>query len=232
MQQNILTMTLGPLQVGFLECDSIVLAYTDEDWSKLLPESELKITHQYKNLLRKAEFLTGRLVIHHLRPGISAILKTDRGVPAWPKDFVGSISHKDGHVVASMESTHRFFSLGIDIEEPVKMPLHIANVICRPEELRLLESEAVLIDKKKMLSLIFSAKEALFKCCYQRCGVWFNFHDAILSQVDQEQGKFTLNLLKDLSPTFFMGQKFDGQFKFVIQGKRQFLLSGVWVFAS
>lgn len=232
MSQNVSTMILGPLRVSFLDANSELLTYSNEDWSKLLPEAELKIAQQYKNLVRKTEFLTGRLMLRLLWPGIPPILKTERGVPSWPHDLIGSISHKDGHVVASLESTGRFFSLGIDLEEPTKMPLHVASVICRPEELQLLENEVALEEKKKILSLIFSAKEALFKCCYQRCGIWFNFHDAILSKIDHEQGKLTLNLIKNLSPTFYSGQRFEGQFKFLKHRERQFLLSGVWVLVT
>ncbi len=226
---KILLFNLGPLRLGALNCVPKLEDFSDE-LESLLPQQELELANCYKNRLRKNEFLLGRYILHSLQADLPAILRAEKGNPSWPQGFVGSISHKDGHVVACLESNQDLFSVGIDLEETTRMPLEIAKQICLPEELRLLSEESTVDAKKELLSLIFSAKEALFKCCFPPSQIWFGFDEAVLSKFSRDEETFSIILLRDLPPFFVKGQIFNGLTRKINYGERQFLLASLWIY--
>jgi enterobactin synthetase component D len=145
-------------------------------------------------------------------------------MPIWPKPWVGSISHKDGSAVACVADSREFSSLGIDIEDPSAMTDGVAKHVSLPEELQLFTG-LTLEQKLLQQTLLFSAKEALFKYCYPVCSIFFGFQDALLSNIDVTAQTFSLTLLRDLPPSFKAGQKFPGRFSMLSTSKGPLLLT-------
>lgn len=116
---------------------------------------------------RQREFLAGRLcAAHALRAaGLAEEVGLQDRAPIWPKGAVGSISHSDARVVAVVSRGHS--GLGVDVE-----PLMTATQAQDIKDLILTQAEAALcpVDLRfpEFLTLVFSAKEALYKALSSR----------------------------------------------------------------
>lgn len=135
----------------------------------------------------------------HLLPRSLATRSTD-GVPQFAAGHLGSISHKSGQVVIATEKDRSCSSLGIDLEDTAKAHRGIAEKICTPNELALLNQ--LFPEENGQHSLepqgpgprhipqwniglctIFSFKEALFKAHYALGRTMFYFHDAEVTEL-------------------------------------------------
>jgi enterobactin synthetase component D len=133
---------------------------------------------------RKAEFLAGRHCAHQairqLAPCDSPpdIPITAAGLPSWPDGIVGSITHAGGFVSAAVALRKHAISIGIDCERLMtkKVALEIATLVATPAELAAAMAQTGL-DENDALTLLFSAKEAVFKCLYPLSGLFFTFLD-------------------------------------------------------
>jgi 4'-phosphopantetheinyl transferase EntD len=128
---------------------------------------------------RRGEFATGRILARRaLRaiggPEIALISGTDRA-PRWPDGFVGSITHTASRAAAAVARQADFAGIGIDIEIVSRISWRVMPRITTETERRVLETAA---DRQFLLALIFSAKEAWFKCQFPLTGVYLDFTDA------------------------------------------------------
>ena len=190
-----------------------------------LSRAEIANADQFKHPIRRHEFLIGRLLLHALEPKLGPVLRDASGMPNWPKDFLGSISHKGGCVAAALVSAQAYRGIGIDLEIPSEMPLNVIEHVCRGDEILLLKEPKM----QETLTLIFSAKESLFKCCYPTTQIWFGFHEAQFLANNEETRTFSIKLLKNLPPFFHSGQVFHGAYRHYEWGKHRFLLTGIGV---
>ena len=100
------------------------------------------------------------------------------GEPVWPSGICGSITHcEPWSVVVAMRSSSET-SLGIDMENTARISdLEICSLVCRNSERDwVLDSN----DPHARLCMIFSAKEAMFKCLYPRCRRYIDFKEVEL----------------------------------------------------
>jgi enterobactin synthetase component D len=118
---------------------------------------------------RRREFLAGRYCATralHLAgctaPG-ELDIGTDR-LPCWPAGWLGCISHTAHVAVAMAAACNACVALGIDVEK--WMSAQVANDVQRqiasPDELALLHDQPL----QQALTLLFSAKETLYKTLY------------------------------------------------------------------
>ena len=66
--------------------------------------------------VRKAEFATGRALLHRLLNTTAPIGRTANGAPDWPTGVIGSLAHDRRQVVAAIASSDQYRAIGIDIE--------------------------------------------------------------------------------------------------------------------
>ena len=154
---------------------------------------------------RKSDFLAGRycakkafsLIDFNL---IELPIAKDRS-PIWPKGFVGSITHTKTCAIAAV--SNKLKGLGIDAE--VLMSEERFHNIKR---MIVSESEESMAQKdlKIIPTLIFSAKESLYKTLYPLCKEYFGFLDATL--VDYDKKSFKLKLHSKVESV----SKFNGDF--------------------
>jgi 4'-phosphopantetheinyl transferase EntD len=147
---------------------------------------------------RRAEFTAGRVLARRALATLDgpdcAIPPGSRNMPVWPAGYVGSISHAHGFVAVAAARRTDLLSIGIDVENALRF---------RPE----LEKKIV----QMALAIMFSAKEAFYKCQYPITECYLGFHDAHVV-IDRAGGTFRLTLLTDL-PLLAGRQVFDGRFE-------------------
>lgn len=166
---------------------------------------------------RKLEFLAGRYcaeaAVGRLGPGLlqgPIPVGIDRA-PVWPPGVVGAITHARGFAAAAVARAADTAGVGLDSEPIVSAATRdeIAAQVATSEEMRLL-AHAGLRDAEA-LTLVFSAKESLFKCLYRLAGRFFDFHDAALVELTERASTFTLELRTELGG-FAAGAAISGRY--------------------
>jgi 4'-phosphopantetheinyl transferase EntD len=137
---------------------------------------------------RQREFAAGRLCA---RAALAAfgiadaplLMNGDRS-PKWPGGMIGSITHTEGFCAAAAADQKRVSALGIDAEVIGRVTQMLWDMICTPDELLWLDglSES---ERSRAATLIFAAKEAVYKCLYPINGERLDFHDVSIAP---EQG--------------------------------------------
>ncbi len=117
-----------------------------------LPEGERAALRALTGL-RRRDFITGRTALHSVFPDAVAVLSDDRGAPALPPAWSGSISHK-GPRAAAIAAPAGAGHVGIDLERAVAPRSDIGTRILSPRELRVTGAE---------LTRVFAMKEAIYK---------------------------------------------------------------------
>ncbi|MEI9992984.1 MAG: 4'-phosphopantetheinyl transferase superfamily protein [Rhizomicrobium sp.] len=132
---------------------------------------------------RVAEFAAGRLCARHALAELGhtdfQLLRDASRRPLWPDGIVGSITHTDGYCGAAVGRQSAISSIGIDAEEIVRLDDSILRAICTPEERARLE-EADTAKRQCATALVFSAKEAFYKCHSAAGGEMLGFRDVAL----------------------------------------------------
>jgi enterobactin synthetase component D len=106
---------------------------------------------------RRREFVTGRAALHvAIGDRATPILANDRGAPAMPAGWVGSISHK-GALAAAIVAPAGSGWVGVDLERAAPPRVDIARRILTERE------EARLPDRGRAVTLRFAIKEAIYK---------------------------------------------------------------------
>lgn len=177
------TDTPPDLAAKLFDNQAIVVVEQIADYRHCLYQSELELVKDVSEK-RLLEFSTGRdcahQALHKMGYEGCPILKGQQREPLWPQQYVGSISHcRDlaGAVVAEKTSLR---SVGFDIENHKQLNPGIARHICTPGEKDWVNQQEP--DHQNLaLLLIFSLKEAVFKCVYQATGHVLRFQQCRLS---------------------------------------------------
>lgn len=152
---------------------------------------------------RVQEFAAGRLCARRALAELGFCdyplsVSTDRR-PQWPNPIVGSITHTRGFSGAVVAERRQFRAIGVDGEVIGSVPPELWPHICTPAEAAWLENlpEA---ERGRFSALIFSAKEAFYKCQYGVTGQWLEFHDVALAfhTNDPQTGSFSVRSLKGI----------------------------------
>lgn len=111
------------------------------------------------------------------------------GRPVWPGGFCGSISHTKTLAIAIVSRSYK--SLGVDVEALIAPDRvdRLTNIFINDSERHFLRD-----DKSFYGTLIFSAKESLFKLINPLCQEYFGFTHADLIACDQASGTFQIEL--------------------------------------
>jgi 4'-phosphopantetheinyl transferase EntD len=161
---------------------------------------------------RVAEFAAGRLcaraamAVLGLEP-TPILAGTDRA-PVWPAGIVGSITHTDDYCVAVVAAAKAFASLGVDAENAGRLEPHLWHMTLHPEERQGLESMEASA-AKETATLLFSAKEAFYKCQYPLTRSWVGFEDVI---VRVGEGTFEVRVINETRPAHTLQALWQGRF--------------------
>ena len=165
---------------------------------------------------RQAEFLAGRYAARQVLQTLGycdiQIPVGQHRSPVWPEDIVASITHTSNTAICAAAAKDDVHYLGIDLENHVstKTALEIKSGVLLEQEERLLRTLPVAFEAA--FTLIFSAKESVFKALYPFVQEYFDFHAAALKSVCLDSGKISFELTEDLAPGFAAGTLVTGDF--------------------
>lgn len=135
------------------------------------------------------------------------------GAPVWPAGITGSITHTDEFASAAVARVSDARALGIDTERVVsaERAAGISRVVATPEELA--NVRAAGYGWCEALTLVFSAKEATFKCLHPLVGRLFGFHTVRIVEVDRRARAFEAVLVTSLGQAYPSGTRLKGRFE-------------------
>lgn len=201
----ILFAPLLPAQVASAEMDPRSPA------AVLLPGEEPAVARAVAK--RRREFAAGRMcarrAMAELGQGVISIPQGSDRAPQWPEGFVGSISHTDTWCAAAVARTaDGVRALGIDVEPAEPIDTDLLRIICLAEERAFIEARPA--GEQGMLArLVFSAKEAAFKCQYAVSRTMLSYH-AMHVRVDVAARRFSAVFQRAAGP-FRPGDELSGR---------------------
>jgi enterobactin synthetase component D len=178
------------------------------DFKAWLPEQLVNAAYQ-----RKQEFIAGRFCVYNAAKEIGLELSTlpvgvERG-PVWPEGVIGSISHSKKMAIGCVGKVDQLKSIGIDTEEIFSQQTikDIQKVIALDSEKEMIAREIPEKYTNLAYSILFSAKEALFKAIHPLCKTFIDFQEARMTHLSLEEKTFTIEIsekidLKDLPRTY------------------------------
>lgn len=175
-------------------------------------------TLQRAVLKRQVEFLAGRVCAQHAlarltgQAGMTIPALEDRS-PGWPEAIVGAITHTLGYAAACVAPRSVHSGVGIDCERcmtPAQLALQ--RHICVANELESLMARYNAWSPSELLTLVFSAKESLYKCLYPKVRVYFGMQAARVVALDVQQGTFVIRLEETIHTTYQVGRCWEGVF--------------------
>ncbi|MGO3325179.1 4'-phosphopantetheinyl transferase family protein [Gordonia sp. (in: high G+C Gram-positive bacteria)] len=162
---------LVPAGVGASE------AFEDPPGLTAMPAEDVLIAKAVEK--RRREFITAR---HCARQALGQlgfepvpIMRGDRGMPLWPSQVVGSMTHCDGYRAAVAAYSMQVRSLGIDAEPHLPLPDGVLDHTSVPAEREVLGTRD---DSIHWDRLLFCAKEATYKAWFPLTQRWLGFEDA------------------------------------------------------
>ena len=206
---------------GHLHFAELHYAYSEETLRDLQLEG-IALPDEIRRavLKRRIDFAAGRLCARRALQAAGCGLPIDLPIddnraPVWPVGYVASISHCDGLAMALAASTKEVASIGLDLERLVtaEVSSEIQSHVANPSEIALGHEQA--LPHEVWMTLLFSAKESLYKALYSSVGRFFEFSDAEADQLDAEAGTLRLRLLSDLSPQCREGVGYQIGFRFL-----------------
>jgi len=164
--------------------------------ARALPEEEAALEQCVEH--RRREFTTTR---HCARSAMAALGVPPAGIPSgpkgeprWPAGLTGSMTHCEGYRAAVLSRTDELHVVGIDAEPHRPLPERVLNHISVPSEREHLNSLARLRPEVHWDTLMFSAKETVYKAFNPLTGRWLGFRDVRMT-FDPEAGTFRARLL-------------------------------------
>lgn len=185
-----------------------------KDYSKELYVEELALVHK-SCLERVKSFSTGRIcarkALENLNIKNYPIVRSEKGMPIWPKGVSGSISHTKKHCVAVAANCTAGMQIGFDLEETGRLKERLWPLTLNEEEILGIESNACnREEREKWATVIFSAKEAFYKAQYPITYTWIGFKDVGIKL--NSDSSFKVTLLKGVPWVWEKQQTFEGKF--------------------
>jgi 4'-phosphopantetheinyl transferase EntD len=151
------------------------------------------------------EFAAGRLCARRALADFGIldfpIEVADDRQPVWPDTLVGSITHTTGFCAAVVAERRCAAALGLDSEVVGDVTAEIWHSICVPMETAWVRSLPP-AQRAAAVTLIFSAKEAFYKCQYPIVRERLSFHDARVQAVGwggAADGVFNIHATRDIA---------------------------------
>lgn len=164
--------------------------------------AEIKIGNLFLSASRRTEFFTGRRCAHSAMneagyPNLP-VLRDQSRAPIWPFSIIGSITHNSLVAAAIIAKKHQqILGIGIDIEDLSReIRTNITRHTLTPWEIEKwsADSPGTPIETK----IIFSIKEAIYKCFFPTYNIYLGFQDAEVTELSNNE--FQAMLLKNPFP--------------------------------
>ena len=190
---------LVPPQARFHQC--LVNLETQVTPESAFPDAHVDPTLDGAVPKRRLQYAAGRhcalTALRGLGLDVSRVDRGADGLPVWPAGVAGSISHCDDLACAVVVNTSDARAAGLDVERVVsrRRAARVGPLVVDRDEL--LSARAAGIDEALAVTLLFSAKETLFKCLFPIVRRWFGYSAARIQP--NEDGSFDARLTSALS---------------------------------
>jgi len=202
------------IQTLFPECVSTSCCRIAEAKGTLDPEERTVIEHAVAG--RRQEYMAGRLcarqALEKLEVTAGSLRKLPDGAIAWPEGIVGALSHGEIWCGAAVARRSETAGIGLDIETITRIGEKLWPRILTQEERSWLAGQPV-AEMQQWAALIFSAKEALYKCIAAYVQRRMSFMDAVIIP-DPPPQSFTVRLHEPVAAQLPRGGKLQGRFFF------------------
>jgi 4'-phosphopantetheinyl transferase EntD len=206
------SVTAAP-QIAALFAAGAVACQTRETISAdaVLPEEQQYLSRAAPKRIHEfaAGRACGRAALSHLGYADVALLMSADRAPRWPAGATGSITHTDTFCAAVVAPSRQIRALGLDVEPAQSVKPQLWRRICTAQELALLRAQ----DEPSALAaatLIFSAKEAFYKCQYTLTQEWLGFADISIT-IDAD--RFTVAATRSLRIAALTAAPWHGRYR-------------------
>ncbi|MFI7354736.1 4'-phosphopantetheinyl transferase [Streptomyces avidinii] len=156
--------------------------YADVPVPRLYPEERAAVAGASER--RRRTFGTGRHCARRAleRLGVPAgpVPVGGSGEPLWPAGVAGAITHCEGYRAAAAARSAQLAALGIDAEPHVPLPPGVLEAVALPHERRQLRALGGSRPGLHWDTVLFSAKESVYKAWFPLTGRWLDFTQAEL----------------------------------------------------
>jgi enterobactin synthetase component D len=181
---------------------------------------------------RRAEFLLGRRCARRAMvacaPELAAtpVRMGENREPSWPDGIVGSIAHTRALAAAAVVRTRHARGLGLDIEERMDAATarEVRDAIATAREVALVEKELAL-DAPSAVTLVFSVKEAVYKCLFPLVRRYFDHREAEVVEADASARRCTVQIVVDLGADIVAGTRLDVR----VASDARHVYAGTWI---
>lgn len=164
------------------------------NWQVLLPQERAYVSDAVP--LRQAQFADARACARNALADLTGhdhadtvIGKGERGMPLFPHGIIGSLTHTTGFRAAVVTRTDTLKSVGLDAEVAKPLPDGVSNVVLTARDMQQItalqqhvhqhETDPQLFSAEDILeTVVFSAKEALYKSWFPLSRVFLDFAQA------------------------------------------------------
>ncbi|MFE5615001.1 4'-phosphopantetheinyl transferase [Streptomyces sp. NPDC056463] len=161
---------------------AVAEAFGDLPDARLFPGEETAVRNAVD--ARRREYTTVRHLARRAMADLGlpavAVLSGARHEPLWPSGVVGSMTHTLGYRAAALSLDDRHASLGIDAERHAPLPRGVLAKIAHPAEVPRLAELTAAYPEVHWDTLLFSAKEAVYKAWYPLAGGTLAFQETEL----------------------------------------------------
>lgn len=197
-----------------------------DDIHGLIDPSEWARAFACKSSARRDEILRSRYLLRSLTGCRTPLPLGAGGEPTWPEGWLGSLSHKDGHVALALHPVAAgFASVGLDLESIARVKPNLESRILGASESARLDAWDG--DRQTMLAAAFAFKEAIFKAHFPLGRTMFWMHDAEIEQLNMATGAVVARLLVDSSKVTPRGTLIEGALRLLTLGADEYVLAVV-----
>lgn len=169
---------------------------------------------------RQREFRAGRHAAHALFEKLNipcdALLTGVQREPAWPRGWVGSISHTQGFCAAAIAASDHYRGIGLDIEQARPLQADLVDSLCTRREQDRLQRLRWQFGNNFASALyetiLFSAKECIHKVYFPLNQHTLDFLDAEI-QIDPTRGTLRATIINPPSTPRHPITNLQGQFR-------------------
>jgi enterobactin synthetase component D / holo-[acyl-carrier protein] synthase len=168
---------------------------------------------------RKYEYAAGRLCARRALAEFGIVgfplRAADDRRPLWPESMIGSITHTADFCAAVVAESRRIRALGLDSEIVGQVTSPLWPTICAPREIAWLRSLPV-SEQPPAATLIFSAKEAFYKCQYPLARDRLDFLDAVVEAATwpAPNGTFSIHVTRRIAFAVHAAMPLQGRYLF------------------
>lgn len=210
------------LKISGFTGDILLCRFDIEAWSDNFFElADINLPVYIKNsvIKRRAHYLTGRILVKILLNQIGItdfnLINGSGNEPLWPENIIGSLSHTENYAICAIDHLNNYTGIGVDIQKCIS--IETANKIW-PLIMSTVEKELLItnvIEFPVLLTIVFSAKESLYKALYSQVKSFNYFNLLTITKLDFKNKKFVLELKCDLKNNYNYGDRFEGDFQYL-----------------